>query len=56
MPQDGGAQHSAELLIQTLVDLKPADLADALLELPDTRMIEVVASCRTTGSRTRSRR
>lgn len=41
--QDGGASaQSAERLIQTLVDLKPADLAEALLELPDTRMIEVV--------------
>ncbi len=39
---EGASTHSAELLIQTLVDLKPADLAEALLELPDTRMIEVV--------------
>lgn len=38
----GSATHSAELLIQTLVDLKPADLAEALLELPAARMIEVV--------------
>ncbi|GAA1605573.1 CBS domain-containing protein [Leucobacter chromiireducens subsp. chromiireducens] len=36
-----GAQ-SAELFIQTMVDLKPADLAEALLELPQARMIEVV--------------
>ncbi|MBL3698407.1 magnesium transporter MgtE N-terminal domain-containing protein [Leucobacter luti] len=36
-----GAQ-SAELLIQTMVDLKPADLAEALLELPSARMFEVV--------------
>lgn len=36
-----GAQ-SAELLIQTLVDLKPADLAENLLELPLARMVEVV--------------
>lgn len=34
---------SAELLIQTLVDLKPADLADALLELPESRRIEVIS-------------
>lgn len=34
--------QSAELLIQTLVDLKPADLAEALLELPEARRIEVV--------------
>lgn len=34
--------QSAERLIETMVDLKPADLAEALLELPDTRMIEVV--------------
>lgn len=40
---EGSKTHSAELLIQTLVDLKPADLAEALLELPDTRMIEVVS-------------
>ena len=39
---EGTKTHSAELLIQTLVDLKPADLAEALLELPDTRMIEVI--------------
>lgn len=38
----GSAPNSAELLIQTMVDLKPADLAEALLELPDARMIEVV--------------
>lgn len=36
-----GAQ-SAELLIQTMVDLKPADLAETLLELPLPRMIEVM--------------
>ncbi len=42
MPSDNAAPQSAELLIQTLVDLKPADLAEALLELPDVRMIEVV--------------
>ena len=42
MPSDNTAPQSAELLIQTLVDLKPADLAEALLELPDVRMIEVV--------------
>lgn len=39
---DPAKAQSAELLIQTLVDLKPADLAEALLELPDSRMIEVV--------------
>lgn len=41
-PSASDRAHSAELLVQTLVDLKPADLADALLELPQTRMIEVV--------------
>ncbi len=35
-------EQSAELLIQTLIDLKPADLADSLLELPQRRMIEVI--------------
>ncbi|MGJ0203895.1 CBS domain-containing protein [Leucobacter sp. gxy201] len=35
--------QSAELLLQTLVDLKPADLAEALLELPQPRMLEVIA-------------
>ena len=44
MPSDNTAPQSAELLIQTLVDLKPADLAEALLELPDVRMIEVVGA------------
>jgi CBS domain-containing protein len=39
---DSEAPQSAERLIQTMVDLKPADLAEALLELPDARMIEVV--------------
>ena len=39
---DNAAPQSAERLIQTMVDLKPADLAEALLELPDNRMIEVV--------------
>lgn len=37
------AAPSAELLVQTLVDLRPADLADALLELSPTRTIEVIA-------------
>jgi len=43
MPSDSARAQSAELLIQTLVDLKPADLAEALLELPDARMHEVIA-------------
>ena len=34
--------QSATLLIQTMVDLKPADLADSLLELPEARRVEVV--------------
>lgn len=34
--------HSAELLLQTLVDLKPMDLAEALLELQQPRMLEVI--------------
>ncbi len=42
-PSAGTAQHSAELLIQTLIDLKPADLAEALLELPSARLGTVVA-------------
>ncbi|PRI10827.1 magnesium transporter MgtE N-terminal domain-containing protein [Leucobacter massiliensis] len=41
-PVAGEGTQSAELLIRTLVDLKPADLADALLELPGSRMIEVI--------------
>lgn len=41
---DSERAQSAELLIQTLVDLKPADLAEALLELPNARMLEVVAA------------
>lgn len=42
VPHASNGAQSAELLIQTLVDLKPADLAEALLELPEARMIEVV--------------
>lgn len=42
LPSDSGGARSAELLIQTLVDLKPADLAESLLELPNERMLEVV--------------
>ncbi len=34
--------QSAERLIQTMVDLKPSDLASALLELPGNRMLEVM--------------
>lgn len=41
-PITNAAEQSAELLIQTLVDLKPADLAEALLELPQQRMLKVV--------------
>ncbi|MBK0419256.1 magnesium transporter [Leucobacter sp. CSA1] len=42
MRSDRVGAHSAELLIQTLVDRKPADLAEALLELPQPRMLEVI--------------
>lgn len=42
-PSEDSAPGSAERLIQTMVDLKPADLAEALLELPDNRMFEVVS-------------
>ncbi len=42
LPSDSDTPRSAELLIQTMVDLKPADLAEALLELPGVRMMEVV--------------
>lgn len=38
---DGEAQ-SAELLVRTLIDLKPADLATTLLELPRPRMAQVL--------------
>lgn len=41
-PSASAGSQSAELLIQTLVDLKPADLAESLLELPQLRMLEVV--------------
>ncbi len=37
----GDGAQSAEQLIATYSDLRPADLASALLELPDERMIEV---------------
>ncbi|MGK0721145.1 magnesium transporter MgtE N-terminal domain-containing protein [Leucobacter sp. W1478] len=43
LPADSPNAQSAESLIQTLVDLKPADLAEALLELPNARMLEVVS-------------
>nr|WP_233613382.1 CBS domain-containing protein [Leucobacter edaphi] len=42
LPAQNATAQSAELLIRTLVDLKPADLAEALLELPRQRMLEVV--------------
>lgn len=42
LPSESAKAQSAELLIQTLVDLKPADLAEALLELPRSRMLEVI--------------
>lgn len=41
-PAEPEQNASAELLIQTLVDLKPADLAETLLELPERRRIDVV--------------
>lgn len=42
LPSASPAAGSSELLIQTLIDLKPADLAEALLELPQQRMHEVI--------------
>mgnify|MGYP003439964413 FL=1 len=42
LPSAHTGVQSAELLIQTMVDLKPADLAEALLELPQPRMVEVI--------------
>lgn len=42
LPSATPGTHSAELLIQTLVDLKPVDLAEALLELQQPRMVEVI--------------
>jgi flagellar motility protein MotE (MotC chaperone)/sporulation protein YlmC with PRC-barrel domain len=36
-----GEAQSAEQLVATFADLKPADLANTLLDLPDERMIEV---------------
>lgn len=42
MPITSSGAQSAELLIQTLMDLRPADLAEALLELPRPRMVEVI--------------
>ncbi|MCL2516479.1 MAG: CBS domain-containing protein, partial [Microbacteriaceae bacterium] len=38
-----GEPQSAEKLIATLSDLKPADLASSLLELPEERRVEVAA-------------
>lgn len=42
LPSASPGTRSAELLIQTLVDLKPVDLAEALLELQQPRMLEVI--------------
>ncbi len=39
--QAPGEAQSAEQLVATFADLKPADLANTLLDLPDERMIEV---------------
>jgi CBS domain-containing protein len=39
--QSKGEAQSAEQLVATFADLKPADLANTLLDLPDERMIEV---------------
>jgi CBS domain-containing protein/sporulation protein YlmC with PRC-barrel domain len=39
--QAPGEAQSAEQLVATFADLKPADLANSLLDLPDERMIEV---------------
>ncbi|MGK9146583.1 CBS domain-containing protein [Plantibacter flavus] len=39
--QEVGEAQSAEQLIATYADLKPADLANTLLDLPQERMIEV---------------
>lgn len=41
-PLQDAETQSAELLVQTLVDLKPADLAQTLLELPQARMVPVL--------------
>ncbi|MFC5338607.1 magnesium transporter MgtE N-terminal domain-containing protein [Leucobacter denitrificans] len=41
-PSQSDEHHSAELLVQTLVDLKPADLAESLLELPPNRIAKVI--------------
>ncbi|MGO2139077.1 MAG: magnesium transporter MgtE N-terminal domain-containing protein [Leucobacter sp.] len=41
-PSEDAGPQSAELLVQTLVDLKPADLATTLLELPQSRMAPVL--------------
>ncbi len=39
--QNGGEAQSAERLIATYSELKPADLANTLLDLPQQRMLEV---------------
>jgi CBS domain-containing protein len=39
--QQPGQAQSAEQLVATYADLKPADLANTLLDLPDERLIEV---------------
>lgn len=42
LPVSPESTGSAQLLLQTLAELKPADLAKALLELPSSRMHEVI--------------
>lgn len=37
-----GVAHSAEQLVATYSELRPADLANTLLDLPDQRLLEVV--------------
>ncbi|MFM5951984.1 MAG: magnesium transporter MgtE N-terminal domain-containing protein [Micrococcales bacterium] len=39
--QDSGESQSAQQLIATYSDLRPADLASALMDLPEERMVEV---------------
>lgn len=41
-PAAPGSAQSAEHLVSTLIDLKAADLANTLLELPRERMIQVI--------------
>ncbi len=52
----GEAQSADAAAVASYADLRPADLANALLDLPEQRMLEVAEELSTSASRTCSRR